>query len=213
MAILIDGYNLLHASGILGRGVGPGSLERSRSALLNFLAESLDESELPRTVVVFDARSAPPGLPRVVVHRGMTVRFAEPGSDADDVIEQLIKADTAPRRLTVVSSDHRLHRAARRRKARPVDSDEWYAEVLRKRIAGVRRKSPGLKPTDLPGDGEVRFWLRQFGLEDTAAPAIGPSATGSTSNDPAAAEDERTRQSPASPFPPGYAEDIREEDV
>ena len=30
MALVIDGYNLLHASGILGRGIGPGSLERSR---------------------------------------------------------------------------------------------------------------------------------------------------------------------------------------
>lgn len=213
MAILIDGYNLLHASGILGRGVGPGSLERSRTALLNFLAESLEESELPRTVVVFDAREAPPGLPRVVMHRGMTVRFAEPGSDADDVIEQLIKADSAPRRLTVVSSDHRLHRAARRRKARPVDSDEWYADVLRKRIAGVRRKSPGLKPTDLPGDGEVRFWLRQFGLEDTEGAASDTAASDSIRNDPPANDSERPRQSPANPFPPGYAEDIREEDV
>jgi hypothetical protein len=35
----------------------------------------------------------------------------------------------------------------------------------------------------------------------------------SNSNDPAAIDDERPGQSPASPFPPGYAEDIREEDV
>jgi len=213
MAILIDGYNLLHASGILGRGIGPGGLERSRGALLNFLAESLEESELPRTVVVFDAREAPPGLPRVVVHRGMTIRFAEPGLDADDVIEQLIKADSAPRRLTVVSSDHRLHRAARRRKARAVDSDEWYAEVLRKRIAGVRRKSPGLKPSDLPGDGEVRFWLRQFGLEETEAASADSATTDISSGETAASGDEQPRQSPGNPFPPGYAEDIREEDV
>jgi uncharacterized protein len=212
MAILIDGYNLLHASGILGRGVGPGGLERSRAALLNFLAESLEESDLPRTTVVFDARLAPPGLPRVVAHRGMTVRFAEPGLDADDVIEQLIKADSAPRRLVVVSSDHRLHRAARRRKARPVDSDEWYADVLRKRIAGVRRKSPGLKSTDLPSDGEVRFWLRQFGLEDTE-PAADSADTGVISHIPTTADEDRPPQSPHNPFPPGYAEDVSEEDV
>ena len=42
MALLIDGYNLLHASGILGRGVGPGGLERSRLALLNFVAERVE---------------------------------------------------------------------------------------------------------------------------------------------------------------------------
>ena len=32
-------------------------------------------------------------------------------------IEELIRKESAPRRLTVVSSDHRVQRAARRRKA------------------------------------------------------------------------------------------------
>ncbi len=59
MSLLIDGYNLMHAAGILGRGSGPGSLQRSRLALLNFLAESLDPREVPRTTVVFDAHDAP----------------------------------------------------------------------------------------------------------------------------------------------------------
>jgi predicted RNA-binding protein with PIN domain len=195
MSLLIDGYNLLHASGILGRGIGPGSLERSRNALLNFLAESLDPAELARTTVVFDAREAPPGLPRVTTHRGIKVQFAEPGSDADQVIERLILADSAPRRLTVVSSDHRLHRAARRRRAKAIDSDQWYAHALRQRINRVRSKSPGLKPNDLPDDREVRFWLRQFGLESTEGDATEPP------NETA---------SPGSPFPPGYGEDIDE---
>ncbi|MBI3839722.1 MAG: NYN domain-containing protein [Planctomycetia bacterium] len=169
MSLVIDGYNLLHASGILGHGVGPGGLERSRVALLNFLAESLDEHELPQTTVVFDAREAPPGLPRVIRHRGMTVRFADPASDADQVIEDLIRADSSPRRLVVVSSDHRLHRAARRRRAKAIDSDQWYAEILRQRIARAARKSPDTKPGGTPSESEVRFWLRQFGLEEPPA--------------------------------------------
>ena len=135
MSLVIDGYNLLHASGILGRGIGPGGLERSRTALLNFLAESLDKRQLARTTVVFDAREAPPGLPRTIEHQGITVRFAARGSDADQEIEQLIAKHSAPRRLTVVSSDHRLHRAARRRQAKAVDSDQWYADVVRRRKA------------------------------------------------------------------------------
>ena len=47
MSILIDGYNLLNSVGIVGPAVGRGWLERSRSALLNFLAESLDPAEIP----------------------------------------------------------------------------------------------------------------------------------------------------------------------
>ena len=165
MALVIDGYNLLHASGILGRGIGPGGLERSRAALLNFLVESLDERELEQTTVVFDAREAPPGLPRAVRHRGLKVSFAEPGADADDVIERMILADSSPRSLTVVSSDHRLHRAARRRKAKPIDSDLWYGEALRRRIDRVREQAPG-KPSGQPSESEVRFWMKKFGLED-----------------------------------------------
>jgi hypothetical protein len=198
MSLLIDGYNLLHASGILGHGVGPGSLERSRSALLNFLAESLTEKVMLNTTVVFDAREAPPGLPRQVSHRGITVQFAPRGSDADAEIEQLIESHHAPRRLTVVSSDHRLHRAARRRRAKAIDSDVWYAETVRLRIERSRTKKHAGKPAGPPSEVEVRFWLRQFGLEEPE-----PPAKKKNSQEPEA----------ESPFPPGYAEDIGEDDV
>ncbi len=199
MALLIDGYNLLHASGILGRGVGPGSLERSRRALLNFLAESLEESVLRKTTVVFDAREAPPGLPRQLTHQGLTVRFAEQGGDADALIEELIAADSSPRRLTVVSSDHRLHRAARRRNAKPVDSDLWYADTLRKRIERQRKKPTTAKPSGPASEAEVRYWLRQFGLDERDVPSEAPS--------------ERAESPTDNPFPPGYAEDVDEENA
>jgi len=64
MSLLIDGYNLLHVTGIIGRGVGPGTLQRGRLALVNFVAESLDPEELPHTTIVFDAHDAPAGLPK-----------------------------------------------------------------------------------------------------------------------------------------------------
>jgi len=213
MSLLIDGYNLLHASGILGRGIGPGSLERSRKALLNFLAESLEEKRLESTTVVFDAHEAPPGLPRVSVYRGITVRFAPRGSDADTEIERLVSEHHAPRRLTVVSGDHRLHRAARRRKARCVDSDKWYADVVRARIERARAGAAGpiSKPPPPATEAEVRFWLKQFGLE---VPENLPNvASDAATAEPADESDERVEPGAANPFPPGYAEDIREEDV
>ena len=160
MSLLIDGYNVLHVVGILGRGVGPGSLERSRLALLNFLAESLAEEELARTAVVFDAHDAPAGLPRTMRHRGLTVHFASRYEDADALIEELIRADSAPRRLTVVSSDHRIQRAARPR-ARAVNSDVWYAEMLRLRQWRQDRGTGPARPAvPLLGE-EVNAWLRQ----------------------------------------------------
>src|SRR4029079_6451653 len=94
MSLLIDCYNLIHAAGIFGSGIGPGGLERSRLALLNFIAESLDPAEVPQTTVVFDAAQAPPGLPRTLEHRGLIVRFAAKQASADELIEELIQLDT-----------------------------------------------------------------------------------------------------------------------
>ena len=201
MSLLIDGYNLLHASGILGRGRGPGFLERSRQALLNFLAESLDEKELAGCTVVFDASdSAPKGLPRTLTHRGITVKFASGMPSADELIEELIQVSTTPRKLIVVSSDHRLHRAAKRRKATPVDSDEWFRGVVRRRVE--RRdvpEHPNAKPPAPSTATEINHWLRVFGVTSGDQPSTTPAV-------------EEHVEHPDNPFPPGYADDVVDED-
>jgi predicted RNA-binding protein with PIN domain len=165
MPLIIDGYNLLNVVGIIGRGVGPGGLERARLALMNFLAESLEPEAIPKTIVVFDSREAPWGLPRAVVHRGLSVQYASKYPDADCLIEELIQKESAPRKLVVVSSDHRLQRAARRRRARAVDSDVWYNEVLHARRERQEQATTPARPTVplLPED--VEYWLDQFGGE------------------------------------------------
>lgn len=185
MHLLIDGYNLMHAAGLIGRGVGPGSLERSRLALLNFVAEALDENERQAATVVFDAHGAPRGLPRTLLHRGVTVRFAAEYAEADELIEELIRAESAPRRLTVVSGDHRLQRAARRRRATAIDSERWYEETLRRRGQQPAAPAPPAKPLEPPTPGEVEFWLAQF---DEFGQGRNLSDDGI--------------------FPPGYADDI-----
>jgi predicted RNA-binding protein with PIN domain len=170
MALLIDGYNLLWASGISGDPSrrGRGGLERSRAALLNLLAASLPEEELSRTIVVFDASEAPYGLSRTVEHKGLTVYFASRDSDADSLIEELIKRDSAPRKLTVVSSDHRLQKAAGRRRATAIDSDRWLAQLIRERQARLQANpSETIRPDGPLSPGEVEFWLKQFGGEET----------------------------------------------
>jgi uncharacterized protein len=166
MSLIIDGYNVLNVVGILGRGIGPGGLHQSRLALLNFLAESLAPEEIPRTIVVFDAHNPPWGLPRSTHHRGIQVCFASQYEEADDLIEELIGAECAPRRLTVVSSDHRIQRAAKRRKAHAVDSDVWYAELLRSRAERLRTAPalPAKPPVPLLAE-DVNYWMRQFGGE------------------------------------------------
>jgi predicted RNA-binding protein with PIN domain len=224
MSLLIDGYNLLNAVGITGRGAAASSLERSRRALLNFLAESLDPRDVSTTIVVFDSHAAPPGLPRIVNHRGLTVHFASQYDDADALLEELIRADSAPRRLTVVSSDHRIQRAARRRRAKAVDSEAWYETILHQRHA--RTETPARPPAAVkPGvpllEEEVERWLRQFGgeelLEKIVEEAQSESGVAVPTKSPRPNELSTEKavdlQSAPfdNPFPPGYGEDLEED--
>ena len=197
MALLIDGYNLLHVTGIFGDGSGGDltALHRSREALLRFLAAAIDAGQRRLTAIVFDAAGAPPGLPRTLVHDDMTVHFARDYADADAMIEDLIETHAAPKSLVVVSSDHRVQRAARRRGAKPVDSDRWYAE---QRSALANRAKPSTAVPQKPGGvlsaKEVEYWMGEFA--ETA--------------------DETAKQAAASPpvsdidnlFPEGYAEEL-----
>lgn len=209
MALLIDGYNLLNSVGITGRPGRGTSLKRSRTALLNFLVATLDPAELRQTTVVFDAIDAPPGLPRTAGHHGISVRFAARHSDADSLIEELVKAHSSPRRLTVVSSDHRVQRAARRRRARAVDSDLWYMEIVRQRR---RRERPPPAPVRKPGplsEMEVEEWLARFGGNDLLDEVLAEEQAGQES--PAQRAPQETHGEIAgidNPFPPGYAEDL-----
>jgi predicted RNA-binding protein with PIN domain len=160
MSLLIDGYNLLNAAGTEPTSRGPTPLFRERQGLLNFLGNALDEKTRARTTIVFDAAGAPAGLPRDLVVHAMRIIFAREFPQADALIEQLIQAESAPRSLLVVSSDHRLHRAARRRGAKVIDSDAWYQSILRRRRHGPHQRPD--KPALPLSEAEAAYWVEQF---------------------------------------------------
>ena len=162
MALLIDGYNLLHASGVFPAKHLPGTLHHARTALLEELAALLPERELRQTIIVFDSAEAPPGLPNRMNFQGLDVRFASDHADADELIEILIDESLSPRELIVVSSDHRLHRAARRRRATPMDSDVWFIGLQAMQQL-VQEERASAKPQHALSEGEVNFWLKAFG--------------------------------------------------
>ena len=230
MAIFIDGYNLLHVTGLFGRGIGPGTLERSRGALLNFLATALEQRDLSQTTIVFDAKDAPPGLPRQVDYQGITVLYAAGYEDADTLLEEMISKHSAPRQLVVVSSDHRVQRAARRRRATAVDSGPWYAELVRQqRSTHSAIKVADGKPAAPLSREEVQWWLREFGdveLEKEAQPLQDKAAMeeGQGSDSPDDLPDDLPENEQplkpeedygdlGNPFPPGYGEDLLDGDV
>ena len=161
MTVIIDGYNLLHASGVFGETRGSRGFEQSRMALLDMLVGLLGDTAA-QTIVVFDAVRAPDGLPGRWTHQGILVWFAREYPDADSLIEELVDDDNAPSSLTVVSSDRRLQAAARRRRANAVSCEEWLRQL---RLAKRQKQAPSdAKPPD-PAPGDIEIWKRYFGLD------------------------------------------------
>jgi uncharacterized protein len=132
MLWLLDGYNVLHAMGILSaRRAGPHGLEKARRALIGRLAAGLG-NRAGKAVVVFDAAGAPPGVTDVQLHQGIRVQFAKRKQQADDLIEDLIHQN-ASRTLTVVSNDQRLVRAAKQRQCQTQTCEEFIAWLDKQR--------------------------------------------------------------------------------
>jgi hypothetical protein len=158
---LIDGYNLLHALGMIQRKAGPGGLEAARTRLLDFLAAAYGD-RASRVTVVFDARQAPRGVARTQTYRALQIEFAPSKKSADDAIEDAIEETANPKSLVVVSNDTRLQNAARRRGAR-----YWSHHDL---LDFFEQQNAGLKADaaeDEKGSGpmspdEIKRWLKEF---------------------------------------------------
>lgn len=160
--LLIDGYNLLHAAGMGRAEYGPGDLQRARERLLRYLATKLTPAEIERTTVIFDARDPPADRPAKQVFRKLCVEFANPGGDADVVIQNWLDDHSAPKRVTLVSSDHVLQRAARRRRADFVDSEVFFDQLERRRTRRGEGDSDA-KPRDGLSASETAQWMQFFG--------------------------------------------------
>jgi predicted RNA-binding protein with PIN domain len=94
----------------------------------------------------------------------LEVFFAGLNTDTDTVIEDKIKANTAPKSLTIVSSDRRLRKAAQARKAMAVKSEVFWNNLQKQLSRKKRIREPAAKRQGLT-DGETKQWLEFFGLE------------------------------------------------
>ena len=156
---VIDGYNLIHALGMIQRHMNPGGLEDSRSKLLAFLARAFG-TEAAHVRVVFDAKHAPRGVPKQQQRHGLHIHFAPTNQSADDWIEKLIDEESQPRSLIVISNDMRLQNAARHRGARA-----WSHEALLDFLE--KRAKPAAAPADderfdALAPEELKRWLKEF---------------------------------------------------
>lgn len=168
MRVLVDGYNVLFTLNLLPRQAQASSLQTGRQMLLDLIRQNLGPAAR-QVIVIFDASRAPKGVPGDYAYHGIEVLFAKERKEADDLIEALIKQESVPRRLTVVSSDQRLRQAATRRGAQAVRAEEFLEWMEKQAAAGQPR--PSTPPTDdersagVPPE-ESAHWLQEFGHLD-----------------------------------------------
>ncbi len=164
MRYLIDGYNLMHALGLMPKNLPQGGLRKVRNRFLNDLADKLGPTDAHLTTVVFDAQKAPSHLPSETRHKGVTVEYAADVGEADERIEQIIARHSVPKTLSVVSTDLRIRQAARRRRAKAVTSDDFWTWLEERKARQHRGSQEARESSDSKPETEHDrdLWLREF---------------------------------------------------
>ncbi|MCG3122168.1 MAG: hypothetical protein GIKADHBN_00547 [Phycisphaerales bacterium] len=176
--LLVDAYNVLHVQGVL-----PGHLAGiDLDGLSNLI--SLSRYARARVVLVCDGAPAggharPPrqasGLAKSAgaasshARAAVEIVYAGAGNDADSLIERMLEQDSAARRWTVVSSDHRVRRAAGRAGAQTLDSGAFLRQLAHDEGRPAKAPAPNERQKIPLGQMDVQLWLREFGVDVRAA--------------------------------------------
>jgi uncharacterized protein len=156
---IIDGTNLLWATRDWPEGPQVATEEQLCQILNQYFADIHQQCE-----IVFDGtrpadRNAFGGIFHLeIIHAGYD-------QEADDVIKGKVEADTAPKRLTIVSTDHEVRDAATGRKASVLRCEEFWEQVLTHIRKKPKKKEPPQKRGGPITDSETDQWMDLFGLE------------------------------------------------
>ena len=157
MPVIIDGYNLLRSIQNIEESTFISDIGLCR-ILDSYFGLAGDKAE-----IIFDG-IGPPNKSEFSNIKNIEISFSGRTSDCDTIIEHRIQDSTAPKRLTIVSSDRRLRDAARRRKAASVKSEDFW-EMMKKQLSRRRPgKEPAAKRSGLT-ESETELWLETFGLD------------------------------------------------
>ena len=158
--ILVDTYNVLHVAGVL-----PPDLAGMEAP---DLARALARGRYASSRITLVCDGVRPGAghigPAATRIGDIRILYTGAGRTADDEIESLIQRSTAPARMTVVSTDRRIRRAARKRRARSLKSEDF----LRQLVDDLGRRADDPLPPwvhEVPlSTPAINHWLEAFGL-------------------------------------------------
>jgi len=175
MPLFIDCYNLLHAP------MPPSLAGLDEDALCRVLASSPWAGD--RMVVVCDGM-AKPGVPSSPV-ASVELIYSGTQRSADDVIIDMVDANSAPRRVYVVTNDREIQKAVKRRRAQVISTGAFIRALAASRPASAKIDSVTRHRPALP-EGEVNQWLKEFGIDANDATLEAVAA-----DDPRAADPRR----------------------
>ncbi|MCE2883008.1 MAG: NYN domain-containing protein [Planctomycetaceae bacterium] len=176
MPIVIDTYNVTETVGVLPPELAGVDAE----GLARLIAASRFRHEA--VLLVCDGR------PRSAARFGRIVIEGSAGhGSADARIAAIVRAHSAPRTLTVVSTDREVARTARARGAATWTSAEFLGFLVDDWSRGKpRRPAPPDPRRSVPlSDGEVAAWMRLFAVSDELVAIERSEPIGGASAEPA----------------------------
>lgn len=172
MPLVIDTYNVLHVTGVLP----PELVVGDPAGLAELIARSRFAVEAAWLVC--------DGVPKGASRSGrVVIEGAGRGGSADDAIVAIVGRSSAPRRMTVVTSDRGLTRRVRSRGVEVLRSEEFLAmlvddlsRVRGKRGAGKPRPASPRRSVPL-SEREVAGWMEVFRISAELAAIEATEAT------------------------------------
>jgi predicted RNA-binding protein with PIN domain len=159
MPVIIDGYNLFYFAQ---------SVYAETEQLISLPAFGTILGEWARRTrqkgtIVFDG-NPPPQLGKHQKSFGnLLIRFSGKERSADDVIKDYILHSTAPKLLTVVSTDREIRKAAQKRSCIVCKSDEFWSDLAKRLSQKTKHPEPHAKTAGLI-KGSSDSWLKYFGM-------------------------------------------------
>lgn len=181
MPIVIDTYNVLQTTGVLPPELAGIDLQ----ALLALIANSRYRNQ--KITLVCDGTSK--GRKRISLAKTIALKFSGPHKTADDLIVELLDKSSHRRRITVVTSDRAVAKAAKARRCATLTS-QLFLEHLANDAQSQNKAQPASearshKPLD---DKAVQQWINEFQLDESELqkPASKPPTKKAAPGTPAA---------------------------
>lgn len=169
--LVIDTYNVMHVHGVL-----PPELVLHSVSELAWLLGRSRYAGTPQLLVCDGPMQGTGHVgPSATLIGETRVVYTGAGREADDEIEALLERTSHPTRLLIVSSDRRIIKAARSRRAPSLKSDALLRQLALDAQRREREPLPRwVHEIPLPRSS-VDHWLDTFGLSDEQAAGLGGS--------------------------------------